>query len=176
MKAATDWPVPYLQPDRMKDCGYYAQAYLARCLGHPDITADQVRAWREETRIHETRYSPNVLGAAYYGWGDCEHGSPEHTAFWLGPGAQEWLTGWLDGGWIAQIHVHRIPTYGHAAVVLGASDDGVLLMDPIYGHITEPWGWLLGPGPKRGNPAWPGSAPDGREFYGCHFIEGWYRA
>lgn len=177
MKAATGWPAPYLQPDRMKDCGYYAQAYLCHCLGHPDVTAEQIRDWRAETRIHESRYAERVLGAEYKGWGEYELGTPEHTAFWLGPGTREWLTGWLAGGWIAQVGVNRIASCGHAVVVLAASDDGVLLMDPIYGHVTEPWEWFLGPGGRKGDRsgAWPGSAPDGRQFYGCHYIEGWYR-
>ncbi len=48
-------------------------------------------------------------------------------------------------------------------------------MDPIYGHITEPWEWFLGPGGKAECEDWPGRAPDGRPFFGAHFIEGWYR-
>ena len=171
-----NWPEPYLQPDRMKDCGFYAHAYLCRCLGHPGVTAEQVRDWRAETSIHESRYAERVLGAGFKGWADFEHDSPAHTLFWLGPQGREWLTGWLEDGWVGQVMLNRIPDAGHAAVVLGASDDGVLLMDPIYGHITEPWGWFLGPGGRNGNrETWPGSAPDGRPFYGCHFIEGWYK-
>jgi len=169
----TAWPEAYLQPDRQKDCGYYAQAYLCRCLGHPDVTAEQVKAWRAETSIHETRYAVNVLGAQYRGIAGLTEA--ERRTFWLGPGTGHWLAQQLADGWIAQVLLHRIWDMGHAAVLLGYDDSGVQLMDPIYGHITEPWGWFLGPGPRDGKPNWPGSAPDGREFYGCTFIEGWYR-
>jgi hypothetical protein len=48
-------------------------------------------------------------------------------------------------------------------------------MDPVFGHIIESWDWFLGPGPKAEAPEWPGSAQDGRPWYGCHFIESWYR-
>ena len=36
------WPEPYLQPNPREDCGYYATAYIARCLGRSDVTAEQV--------------------------------------------------------------------------------------------------------------------------------------
>jgi hypothetical protein len=172
---ACRWPEPYLQPDRRKDCGYYAAAYVARCIGHPGVTADQVKAFRADTRKHEVMFAQDVLGAEMRThW--TEHGdSPERKVFWQGPRQREWAQGWLDGGWIAQACLHRIAGMGHAAVVLGYSAEGVLLMDPIYGHVTEPWEWFLGPGPKAECPDWPGVAPDRRPFYGCHFIEGWYR-
>lgn len=164
---APAFPEPYLQPDRQQDCGYYAAAYMARCLGHPDVTADQVKAWRAETRYHETQYARRVLGAEMRTFWDEDHvvstvtsGEERRRWFWLGPGLQGWVTGWLFTGWIAQVMLHRIPEMGHAAVLLDASEDGVLLMDPIYGHVIEPWDWFLGIGPGT---------------CGCHFIEGWYR-
>jgi hypothetical protein len=171
----TAWPEPYLQPDRHKDCGYYAAAYVARCLGYPDVTAEQGKEWRAETRVHEVMYAANVHGAEMLTHWTEYRDSPERKVFWQGPRAKDWTRRWLDGGWISQVCLHRIPDMGHAVVVLGYSADGVLLMDPIYGHVTEPWGWFLGPGPKAECPDWPGKAPDGRPFYGCHFIEGWYR-
>ena len=173
------WPEPYLQPDRNQDCGFYSAAYVARCLGHPDVTAEQVKAWREETSRHETYHAGAVLGAEVRRFWDVFDDEPARKIFWLGPGAEDWVRGWLADGWIAQIAVHRIPEMGHAAVLLEASDDGVLLMDPIFGHMTEPWGWFLGPGTRDGRGRdgdWYGSAPDGRKFYGCHYVEGWYRA
>ena len=171
------WPEPYLQPDRTKDCGFYAAAYIARCLGRQDITAEQVKAWRAATTRHEAYYVTAELGAETRRFWDVFGDGPERKIFWLGPDAEEWVRGWLAGGWIAQLQVHRIPEMGHAVVLLEASDNGALLMDPIYGHITEPWGWLLGPGARNGRetPDWLSPAPDGREFYGCHYVEGWYR-
>lgn len=161
---AKTWPEPYLQPDRMKDCGYYAQAYLCRCLGHPGVTAGQVRAWRAETRIHETMYARNVLGAQVFSHIDGHRiGERAGRIFFLGPSnlARLWVRRHLERGWIAHCQVHRIQPMGHAVVLLGASNDGVLLMDPICGHVTEPWEWFLGPGPAGAG--------------GCHFIEGWYK-
>jgi len=163
------FPEPYLQPDRNQDCGYYAAAYLARCLGHPDVTAGQVKAWRAETRKHETAYVHDVLGAQWRRFWDVFADEPARKVFWLGPGTQGWVRDWLGRGWIAQACVHRIPGMGHAVVLLEARDDGVLLMDPIYGHVTEPWDWFLGPGARRDDePFTPGRC--------CHFIEAWYRA
>jgi hypothetical protein len=154
------FPDPYLQPDRNQDCGYYAAAYVARCLGHPDVTADQVRAWRAETRYHETAYAREVLGADVRTFWDEGDDEKRRKWFWLGPGLANWVMAWTFTGWIGQVMLHRIPDLGHAAVILGAGPDGVLLMDPIYGHVTEPWEWFLGIGPGK---------------YGCHFIEGWYK-
>lgn len=176
------WPEPYLQPDRKKDCGYYAAAYIARCLGHPEVTAERVKAWRAETMRHETYFADHALGAVVRRSHDeCLrrlHDYPQYgELFGLGLGSRDWVTDWLSTGWIAHVNIHRIPDMGHAVALLGCSDDGALLMDPIYGHITEPWGWFLGPGARKGRDKteWPGVAPDGRAFHGCHFIEGWYR-
>jgi hypothetical protein len=165
---APAFPPPYLQPDPKEDCGYYAAAYIARCLGHPETTAEQVKAWRAETRYHETAYARRVLGAEMRTFWDVYGDEPARKVFWLGPGTEGWLRAWLADGWIAQVMLHRIPEMGHAVVVLNARDDGVLLMDPIYGHVTEPWGWFLGPG-ARGN----GEPFDPQRC--CHFIEGWYK-
>lgn len=171
------WPEPYLQPDRHKDCGFYSAAYVARCLGRADVTAETVKAWRAETRYHEAAYAREVLGAEHLRFQRAEDEGDQdaRNAFWLGPRRRSWVEGHLDAGWIAQVMLHRIAAMGHAAVVLGYSAEGVLLMDPIYGHLTEPWEWFLGPGPKAEAAEWPGTAPDGRAWYGCHFIEGWYR-
>lgn len=168
------WPAPYLQPDRKQDCGFYAAAYLARCLGYPETTAEQVKAWRAETRKHEAYFARDALGCEFRTFWDVYGDEPARKIFWQGPAAGDWVRSWLADGWIAQVNVHRIADMGHAVVLLEARDDGAFLMDPISGHMTEPWGWFLGPGVRNG-PGWPGSAPDGRAFHGCHFIEGWYR-
>jgi hypothetical protein len=164
---APKFPAPYLQPDRMKDCGYYTAAYIARCLGHSNVTAEQIKAWRAETHYHEDRYAEHALGAEIRTfWDAC----PDDTAsmaenlrrgkYWMGPGAEEWVLSWLADGWIGHAEVMRISTFGHAVAVLQAVDAGVLLMDPLYGHIIEPWDWFLGLGP--GN-------------HGAHHIGAWYR-
>ena len=173
----TGFPEPYLQPNRNEDCGFYTAAYVARCLGHPDVTAQQVKDWRAETRKHEAHYVHDVLGAQMRThWTEFGHVADEagRKVFWLGPGTEEWVRSWLADGWLAALNVHRIPEMGHAVALLDAADEGVLLHDPIYGHVIEPWGWFLGPGPKHDG-SWPGSAPDGRAFYGCTYVEGWYR-
>lgn len=167
------FPPPYLQPNRHEDCGYYATAYLCHCLGHPDVTADQVKMWRAETRYHESRYPQRVLGAEMRTFSDVRDES-RRKRYWLGPDLQGWLTGVLFCGWRGIAQVNRIQPMGHAVTVLAAGPDGVLLMDPIYGHVTESWDWFLGPGPKDGRADWPGTAPDGREWFGAHYIEGWY--
>ena len=163
----SDWPVPYLQPDRSMDCGFHAAAYIARCLGHPEVTAGRVKAWRAETCRHEDRYAADALGAqARTFWDErAIPGEPmadtlRRGKFWMGPGASEWVRSWLADGWIAHVEVRRIAAFGHAVVLLDASDDGVLVMDPLCGHVTEPWDWFLGSGP--GTP-------------GAHYVAGWYR-
>jgi hypothetical protein len=156
---APEFPAPYLQPDRMKDCGYYTAAYIARCLGQPDVTAGQIKAWRAETRYHEDHYCHRVLGAEIRTYAD-EPDEERSKTWWLGPGTEEWVRSYVDDGWIGHATVWRIPDIGHSVALLGAADAGVLLMDPIYGHIIEPWGWFLGIGSGK---------------HGCHRIDAWYR-
>lgn len=156
------WPDAYLQPDRHKDCGFYASAYLCRCLGHPDVTAEQIMAWREETKRLEFSY-PQTLGhPVTCFWDALKRGDDaEQRRYWLGEGTREWVEDWLARGYLAVVQVHRIPTMAHALVLLESQgDSGVLLMDPIYGHITEPWDWFLSIGPGH---------------HGAHHVEGWYQ-
>lgn len=172
--SAPAFPDAYLQPNPREDCGYYTAAYLARCLGAPDTTAEQVKAWRAETGRHESYYADGALGRTVRRhWEDIDDETARRR-WWLGPGTEGWVRSWLDDGWIAAVTLHRISEIGHTVALLGHADAGPLLMDPIYGHMTEPWGWFLGPGSGRRD-TW-GSAPDGRAFHGCHFIEGWYRS
>ena len=159
LTVAPAFPEPDLQPARNQDCGYYTAAYVAHCLGHPDVTAGQVKAWRAETHYSEERYSQRVLGAEIRTYAD-EYGEATFKSWWLGPGTDGWIRDWLSAGWIAHATVHRIPDFGHAVAVLGAAAEGVLLMDPLCGHVVEPWEWFLGIGPGK---------------HGCHRIDGWYR-
>ena len=95
--------------------------------------------------------------------------APARKVFWLGPGAQGWVRDWLARRVDSAGHaVHRIPAWATRSSCSSASDDGVLLMDPIYGHVTEPWDWFLGPGAQRDDePFTPNRC--------CHFIEAWYK-
>ena len=159
MEVAT-WPGPYLQPDRNQDCGFYTTAYIVRCLGTPDVTAGEVKAWRELTRYHETAYPRDVTGAEMRTFFDDAWDQDYRSEFYMGPGGEAWVRRWLDDGWIGYGCVFRIPSTAHAVAVLSASDEGGLLMDPLSGHVTEPWEWFLGIGPGK---------------YGCHYVEAWYR-
>jgi len=101
-----------------------------------------------------------ALGAEVRRFWDVYGDEPERGKFWMGPDAEGWVRDWLAGGWIGHASVYRIPAMGHAVAVLEARDEGVLLMDPIYGHVVEPWDWFLGIGPGK---------------HGCHHIGAWYR-
>jgi hypothetical protein len=164
---APAFPEPYLQPDRSMDCGFYTAAYIARCLGHSGVTAEQVKAWRAETARHEDHYARVALGAETRTfWDYCTDDTASMAVnlrrgkFWMGPGTEDWVRSWLDDGWIAHAEVMRISAFGHAVALLDAAEEGVVLMDPLCGHVIEPWSWFLGPGPG---------------MKGAHFIAGWYR-
>ena len=155
------WPAPYLQPDVTRDCAFYATAYLARCLGRNEISAQSVMAWREQTTRHEDYYIEQALGVESRSWWHDKDDDERRVRWWLGPRGREWVESWLADGWIGGAHVHRISAMTHAVAVLGASDAGVLLMDPILGHVVEPWEWFLGVGAGT---------------FGCHRITAWHRA
>lgn len=162
---AAGFPEPYYQPVGSADCGFYAIAYLARCLGHPEVTADQVKQWRHATGRHEERFIPAVLGHDRRSWWDDRDDDEERRRWWLGAGgaSTDWVRYWLDAGWLGVAVVHRIAGMGHSVAVLGATEEGALIMDPypgFGGHVVEPWDWFLGSGP--GN-------------HGCHRIDAWYR-
>lgn len=149
----TSWPEPYLQPDRTQDCAFYATAYIGRCLGL-DVAADDVKAWRAETNRHEDHYLNAVHGVPMRRFWEVHGIEVERKRFWMGPDQREWVAEQLADQ-IAHVNVFRIPTMGHAVVALEARDEGVLLMDPIYGHVVEPWDWFLGVGAGT---------------HGCHFL------
>ena len=158
---APAWPEPYLQPDPTRDCEWYSAAYVARALGRPNTTVDDVRAWRERTNRYQTGYAADLPGIE----GECLRWNfedeDERRRWWLGPGTREWVERHLADGWIADVRVHRVSHMTHAVVLLDAFEEGVLLMDPVYGHVIEPWDWFLGIGPGT---------------YGCHRVEYWLRA
>ena len=155
------WPAEYLQPNPQRDCTFYAAAYLARCLGHPDVTAQDVMDWRESTGWHEDRYLQQALSVETRSWWDDKDDDAKRRRWWLGPDGREWVTWWLDDGWVGYAEVHRIPEMYHAVAVLQADEDGVVLMDPVHGFIAEPWDWFLGIGAGT---------------YGCHRISSWHRS
>lgn len=161
-----EWPAPYLQPDRHTGCMEHSVAYLCRCLGYSDVTAEAVRSWRENghsdgKKYGEWVYPKYVLGVSMSRFWDYEKSDPDECKrFWLGPDTRPWVEQRLATGALAIVHLHRIPTMTHAVVLLEARGDaGVYLMDPIFGHVVESWDWFLGIGP--GN-------------HGCHHVEGWF--
>lgn len=152
------WPEPLLQPDKKKDCMIYSTAYLCRCLGYADVTPEQVRAYREETRFKEVHF-PETLGIAmdcYWRYED----EQRWKQFWLGVEQKAWVQQRLAQGYLALAAVHRVPEMGHIVVLLDADETGVLLADPALGHVCETWEWFLGTGARKP---------------GCHRIDGWYR-
>ena len=161
-----DWPTAYLQPDPKQDCNFYSTAYICRCLGYPDVVADDVRAFRETPDIegrytHEAHYPERLDGIEMQPyWRDHRPDGGFNDRWWLGPTQQSWVEQMLADGWIARADVLRVTFMGHAVVVLESrGDTGVLLMDPVHGMVVEPWEWFLAGGP-------------GHE---CHRIEAWYR-
>ena len=145
MSEALRWPSPYLQPDPKRECSFYANAYVARCLGFADVTAQQITTWREQTSIHEDHYVDRILGVRGHRHWDFKYDDGYRSRFWLGPDNRPFVEHWLARH-IAKASVHRIAAMSHAVVALEATDDGVLIMDPIYGHRIEPWDWFLGTG------------------------------
>lgn len=154
------WPEPYIQPNPKQDCTFYAAAYIARCLGWPETTAQDVIDWRERENRYEHHFLIERDGVETRRWWDDRDDEDERRRWWLGPGGREWVQRWIRDGWIGYVHIHRIAEMSHAVVLLDATDEGALLMDPIYGHVVEPWDWFLGDGP--GN-------------HGAHHIQGWHR-
>src|SRR5262249_28958902 len=109
----------------------------------------------------EWMYPALVLGhpvERFWDWMDKDEA--ERLRFWLGADTRAWVEQRLARGQVAVVQVHRIATMAHALVLLERQGDaGVLLMDPLYGHVVESWDWFLSIGP--GN-------------HGCHHVEGWY--
>lgn len=147
------WPEPYLQPHDTMDCELYAAAYIARVLGHPEVTAEDVRPTREKghpSLYAASRFATPVL-TLHASW---------TPIWWMGPGAQSYVRS-MSGQAVGYATVHRRSDYGHAVVVLESDDDGVLLMDPWSGFVRDPWDWFLGIGAGHGHST-------------AHRVEAWY--
>lgn len=140
----------------------YSVAYLCRCFGRADITPEQVQSFRASEHKWEGMF-PHVrcgldLERAWRYRGQDEE---EWRRYWLGPGTRSWVEKHLASGQIGLVLVERVVGLAHALVVLeSCGDEGVLVMDPLYGHKTEDWKWFLSIGPGQ---------------HGCHHIDGWYR-
>ena len=139
------WPEPHLQPDPRRDCSYYANAYVARCLGFPDVTTEQIKKWREENNRSEDWFIRVSLGVVPVTYNDYMRDEDCRRKFWLGPDNRPFVEHWLAEH-IAKASIHRIQQMSHAVVALEARSDGVLIMDPIYSFRVEPWEWFLGVG------------------------------
>lgn len=138
----------------------YAVAYVARCFGK-ELGIEEIRQYREETRKLEFTLLWERVGLARETFWQKEPDMTEVRRFWLGPTAKDWVAEHLNSGAIGLVQVNRISTMAHALVALGATETGVFVMDPIYGHKVEPWDWFLGSGPGT---------------HGAHHIECWIRA
>ncbi len=149
------WPAPYLQPDRHTGCYQYSLAYLARCLGHPNVSAETLSGFRTQTGHSEACYLNEVLGQ------QMEIFWQTHArVFWLGGEARSWVEQHFAEGWIGLAAIDRGGPLHHSVAVLEARESGVLLMDPLFGFKEETWDWFLGVGP-------------GHRF--THQLTAWYR-
>lgn len=171
------WPTPYFQPNPKQDCQFYATAYLCRCFGFAEVTAQDVMAFRHTPReiggepgrfLSEAHFPEMMFGLEIYPfWLDM---TPEHNygdRWWLGPSQRPWVEQMLADGWLGRIEVMRVREMAHACVLLESRGDaGALIFDPYAGLVVESWEWLLGPGPRhKDTDGWADS----------HRIEAWYR-
>lgn len=152
------WPEPLIQPDVKKDCLIYSTAYLCHCLGYPEITVEQIRQYRAETGWIESSFPGERLPIKSDHWWHYKL-PDDYRLFWLGKEQRGWVEQHLAQGQLAIVCIHRIPEMGHIVVLLESDETGVLLADPVSGHVRENWDWFLGIGPGT---------------HGCHRIEGWY--
>lgn len=159
MQSSNKWPDPLLQPDNKKDCMLYSTAYLCHCLNHSEVTVEQLRQYRKESGLRESSFPSERLSIQSDHWWNHES-AVEYQRFWLGKKQREWVEQHLAERQIALVHVHRVPEMTHIVVLLESDETGVLIADPIYGHIHETWGWFLS---------------DGASKHGCHRVEGWYK-
>jgi hypothetical protein len=159
IRSSHGWPVAYLQPDRNDGCMLYASAYIAHVFRF-EASPENFSEFRTRTSKLEFMYLKDALGLPLQTFWKHLDDETERRRWWLGPGTQSWVQDHVRNDEIALVQVHRIPTIGHAVVLLEADDDSVLLMDPLTGFVRESWDWFLsiGPGPGHVN---------------CHFIEAW---
>jgi hypothetical protein len=156
-----DWPTPLLQPDPHDGCILYSVTYLCHCFGHTEVTPKQVQTFREQTRKLEAMFPQWHCGLHMKRhWDHYDTDQAEWQRYWLGPTAQSWVETHLNQGYIGLVIVERVVGRAHAIVVLEShGDEGIFVMDPLYGHRVETWEWLLSAGPGQ---------------HGCHHIDGWY--
>lgn len=157
----THWPAPLLQPNRNEGCFIHSIAYLCHCFGCTEVTPEQVQAFRESEHKWEGMF-PSLrcdLELERY-WDYVNKDEEERRRYWLGSGVRSWVERHLAQGQISVVIVERVPGLAHALVLLESrGDEGVFVMDPLYGHRLDTWEWFLSIGP--GN-------------HGCHHIDGWY--
>lgn len=155
------WPRPLLQPDPHEGCFAYSIAYLCHCFGQTAITAETVQSFRATEHKWEGMFPVLTCGLALdRAWLYRGIDEAERRRFWLGPGTRPWVEEHLAAGQIGVAIVERRAGHAHALVVLESrGEDGVLVMDPLYGHQVDSWEWFLSIGPGQ---------------HGCHHLDGWY--
>ena len=154
------WPAPVLQPTSETGCIEASVAYIAHCLGFPDVTPQMIADAKGAESPACERYIPTCLGYPVEMWWEHTQNEPEKRLFWLGAHARPWVETHLARGAIALVTVERVPGRAHAIVLLEAHGDaGVYVMDPLYGHRVDAWEWFLGVGAS---------------FHGAHHLSGWY--
>lgn len=156
------WPTPLLQPDPHDGCIFYSVAYICRCFG-VEVTPEQVQAFRAQERKQEAMLPLLNCGLQMRRhWNHYNEDQEEWQRYWLGPATRSWVEQHLSEGWIGLVIVERVTGKAHALVVLERrGDEGVLVMDPLYGHRIDSWEWFLSIGPGH---------------HGCHHIDGWYKS
>jgi len=157
------WTDPVLQSDPHEGCILCSVAYICHCFGHTGITPDQVQVFREQTRKLEAMFPQWHCGLQMKRhWDHYDDDKEEWQRYWLGPATREWVARHLREGYIGLVIVERVVGKAHALVVLeSCGEEGVLVMDPLYGHRVDTWEWFLAVGPRS---------------HGCHHIDGWYRS
>lgn len=158
----TQWAKPLLQPDPHDGCILYSVAYICHCFGYASVTSDQVQSFREEARKLEAMFPQIVCGLEIKRhWDHYKNDEEEWKRYWLGPATRLWVEQHLRQGYIGLVIVERVIGKAHAVVALESrGDEGILVMDPLYGHHLDTWDWFLSVGPG---------------YHGCHHIDGWYR-
>lgn len=134
-------------------CGPYAVSYLAGLLGDPR-TPEEVEGFDASYR-DGAFYPEKALGIhpvwRMYGGG---RQIPGGIMFGFSPGFRLWCRAYAKTGCVGFAHVFLTERIGHAAVLLEADEDGVLLADPARGLVRDRWGISRATwgNPPRGTP------------------------
>ncbi len=155
-------PSPLLQSDPHEGCILFSVAYLCHCFGHHDVTPEQVQAFREQTHKQEAMFPQLKCGLQMKRhWDHYEESKEEWQRYWLGPLTRSWVEQQFTEGYIGLVIVERTAGRAHALVALESrGEEGIYVMDPLYGHRVDTWEWFLAVGPG---------------YHGCHHIDGWYK-